>query len=121
MFSSYFNKTISLDELLDKLDYEQVAQQRDLLDFLNFILTKEIPHYCYNKECNEKLFFSNVYYYNKIDGRFTLKEFVKIWSAPHNLKQFSKWKIDIPFYCCKCFKKQIMEAKTIHSVGHNSY
>ena len=108
IFSAYLNKSINLTELLHKLDYEQVNNQKELFNFLNLILTKEFPHNCYNKYCGEKLYFSNTFDYAKKQFNLKLNEFVKIWIAPHNLENLSRWRVNIPFYCCKCFKEKIV-------------
>jgi len=107
-FSAYLNNSINLAELLHKLDYEQVCNQKELFDFLNLILTKKFPHNCYNKYCREKLYFSNTFDYAKKQLSLKLKEFVKIWIAPQNLEKFSWCRVNIPFYCCKCFKEKIV-------------
>ena len=98
------NKSISLQELLKKLDYNQVVKQRELINLLNLILTNRFPHYCFNEHCKEKLYFSNTYDYTKREFNLNLKEFVKIWVAPLNLDKFYHWHVSVPFYCCKCFK-----------------
>ncbi|MFW9948035.1 MAG: hypothetical protein ACFFDX_14520 [Candidatus Odinarchaeota archaeon] len=94
-------------ELLYKLDYEQVNNQKELFNFLNLILTQEFPHNCYNQYCREMLYFSNTFDYAKKNFNLKLKEFVKIWISPHKLKKTARWKVKIPFYCCKCFEEKI--------------
>jgi hypothetical protein len=107
LFESYLKGIIELSDVLNSLDYDQIQNQTELYNFLNLLLTKKYPHRCYNHTCRKLLYFSNTFYYAKKLMGFELKEFIKIWIAPANLQKYKKWKINIPFYCCNCYKKRI--------------
>jgi len=106
IFEDYLNGQINLEELIFKLDYNKIQEQIELFNALNLIMTKEYPHKCYNENCQKQLFFSDTYKNAKEHLKLHLKEFVKIWICPYNLKQLKNLSITIPFYCCNCFKKK---------------
>lgn len=112
LFASYLNSLIDLDEVLLKLDYNRIANQKELFNFLNLLLSDKFPHICYNEFCREKLYFSNTFETAKKDLNFTLKEFVKIWITPHNLGNFKVWDIKIPFFCCNCYQGKFKDKKS---------
>jgi hypothetical protein len=85
---AYFSNLIDLDELLLKLDYNQISDQKELFNYLNFLLAEKFPHRCYNDFCGNKLYFSNTFEFAKKHLDLTLKEFIKIWTTPHNLGKF---------------------------------
>ena len=101
IIESYLNCEIDLEELIFKLDYDKVKEQIELFNTLNLILTNEYPHKCYNENCQKKLFFSNSFNNAKEHLKLPLKEFVIIWIAPYNLKQYEDLNICIPFFCFK--------------------
>lgn len=107
LFRAYFNKLVEFDELLLKLDYIRISNQKELFNFLNFLLTEKFPHRCYNKFCGNKLYFSNTFEFAQKHLSLTLKDFVKIWVIPHNLGRFKVQNIEIPFFCCKCYEKEL--------------
>jgi hypothetical protein len=107
IIESYLNYEIDLEDLIFKLDYDKVQEQIELFNTLNLILTNEYPHKCYNKNCQKKLFFSNSFNNAKEHLKLPLKEFVIIWIAPYNLKQYEGLNISIPFFCCDCYKKNV--------------
>ena len=65
LIRAYFNKLIGLDELLLKLDYNRILNQKELFDYLNFLLTEKFPHKCCNRSCDSKLYFSNTFEFAK--------------------------------------------------------
>lgn len=107
LIRAYFNKLITLDDLLQKLDYSQVSEQKDLFNYLNFLLTKKYPHKCYNELCNNKLFFSNTFEFAKKHLNLKLSEFVKIWTTSRNLLKFKVRSLEILFFCCECYEKEL--------------
>jgi len=107
ILESYLNYEIDLEELIFKLDYNKVQEQIELFNTLNLILTNEYPHKCYNENCQKKLFFSNSFNNAKEYLKLPLKDFVIIWIAPYNLKQYEDLNISIPFFCCECYKKKV--------------
>jgi len=109
LFRAYFNNLIDLDELLLKLDYTRISDQKELLNFLNFLLTEKFPHRCYNECCGNKIYFSNTFEFAQKQLNLTLKEFVKIWITPHNLGNFKVRRLEIPFFCCKCFERKVKD------------
>ncbi|MFX0059165.1 MAG: hypothetical protein ACFE8J_12770 [Candidatus Heimdallarchaeota archaeon] len=111
LFESYLKGMIELDDVLEGLDYDRIQSQTELYNFLNLLLTNKFPHYCYNHNCEKKLYFSNTYYYAKESEKLSLKEFVRIWITPHNLYKYKNWKIYIPFFCCDCYKKRCLFKK----------
>ena len=111
LFKAYFNKLMSLDEILAKLDYDQILSQKELYNFLNLLLTENFPHVCYNEICQKKLYFSNTFDTAKKFLDLSLKTFIRIWITPHNLGKFSTWNIKIPFFCCKCYEERLKYKK----------
>lgn len=111
LFEAYLKGLIQLDDILEGLDYERIQNQTELYNFLNLLLTNKFPHYCYNQNCEKKLYFSNTFHYAKVFQKLSLKEFVRIWIAPHNLHKYKRWKIFIPFFCCDCYKKEALLRK----------
>jgi hypothetical protein len=107
VIEAYFKKTLELDEVLLQLDYSQIVNQTELFNFLNLILTNKYPHKCFNLSCRKKLFFSNTFDNAKKYLDLTLQQFVRIWIAPHNLGKYKNWSINIPFFCCECYKTKI--------------
>ena len=107
LFRAYFSSLMELDELLLKLDYNRISNQKELLNFLNFLLTEKFPHRCYNEFCGNKLYFSNTFEFAIKHLHLTLKEFVKIWIIPYNLGKFKVRNIEILFFCCKCYERKI--------------
>ena len=114
LFSAYFNSLMELDELLLKLDYHRISNQKELFNFLNFLLTEKFPHSCYNEFCDNKLHFSNMFKFAKKHLDLTLKEFVKIWITPHNLGNFKVRSIEIIFFCCKCYERKLKDLKSLY-------
>ncbi|MFW9937539.1 MAG: hypothetical protein ACFFD5_07810 [Candidatus Thorarchaeota archaeon] len=106
LFEAYLKGMVELDDILEILDYERIQNQTELYNFLNLLLTNKFPHYCFNQNCEKKLYFSNTFHYAKESQNFSLKEFVKIWITPHNLYKYKKWNISIPFFCCDCYKNE---------------
>lgn len=104
LIRTYFSKLIDLDELLLKLDYNRILDQKELFNYLNFLLTEKFPHKCYNQSCGDKLYFSNTFKFAKKELNLSLKEFVKVWVPSHNLDKFKAENIEILFYCCKCYE-----------------
>ncbi len=103
LLEGYLNGEIDIDELILKLDYNKVIEQRDLFFSLNLILSNKYPHNCYNKNCRKKLFFSNTF--NQAQKTFSLKQLARLWVGPYNLKKNKKkMNVRIPFFCCNCFK-----------------
>jgi len=86
--SAYLNNLMEIDELLFKLDYGQIANQKELFNFLNFLLTEKFPHECYNKYCGNKLYFSNTFEFARKHLELSLKEFVKLWTTSYDLGKF---------------------------------
>ncbi len=109
LFRAYFNSLMELDELLLKLDYSRILSQKELFNFLNFLLIEKFPHRCYNEFCGNKLYFSNTFEFAKKHLNLTLKEFVKIWTTPHNLGNYKARSIEILFFCCKCYERKIKD------------
>ena len=106
IFEDYLNGQINLEELIFKLDYNKIQEQIELFNALNLIMTKKYPHKCYNENCQKQLFFSDTYKNAKEHLKLNLKDFVRIWIYPYNLKQQKNLNVTIPFYCCYCFKKK---------------
>ena len=44
LFRAYFNSLMELDELLLKLDYNRISNQKELFNFLNFLLTEKFQN-----------------------------------------------------------------------------
>ena len=109
LFRAYFKSLIELDELLLKLDYSRISKQKELLNFLNFLLTENFPHRCYNEFCGNKLYFSNTFEFAEKHFNLTLREFVKIWITPHNLGKLKVRSIEILFFCCKCYERKLKD------------
>ncbi|MHA2472213.1 MAG: hypothetical protein ACXAES_03150 [Promethearchaeota archaeon] len=109
LISAYLNNLIELDELLLKLDYCQITNQKELFNFLNFLLTERFPHECYNKFCGNKLHFSNTYEFAKRHLNLTLKEFVELWTISHDLGTFKVRSIKILFFCCNCYERNLKD------------
>ena len=109
LIRAYFSNLMELDELLLKLDYNRISNQKELFNFLNFLLTEKFPHRCYNKFCGNKIYFSNTFEFAKKCLNLTLKEFVKIWITPHTLGKFKVRSIEILFFCCKCYENRIKD------------
>ena len=109
LFKDYFNSLMGLDELLLKLDCSRISSQKELFNYLNFLLTEKFPHKCYNELCGNKLYFSNTFEFAKKRLNLTLKEFVKIWITPHTLGKFKARSIEILFYCCKCYESKLKD------------
>ncbi len=109
LFRAYFNSLMELDELLLKLDYNRISNQKELFNFLNFLLTEKFPHRCYNEFCGNKLYFSNTFKFARKRLNLTLKEFVKIWITPHNLGKNKARSIEILFFCCKCYESKLKD------------
>ena len=107
LIRAYFNKSLELDELLLKFDYDRISNQKELFNFLNFLLTEKFPHRCYNEFCGNKLFFSNMFEFAKKHLNLTLKEFVKLWITPNNLGKVKVRSIEILFFCCKCYESKL--------------
>jgi hypothetical protein len=107
LIRSYLSNLMDLDELLFKLDYDRIAEQKELFNFLNFLLTEKFPHRCYNENCRSKLFFSDTYEFAKKHLNLTLKEFVKFWISSHNLGKIKVRSINILFFCCKCYESKL--------------
>ena len=107
LIRSYLSNLMDLDELLLKLDYNRISDQKELLNYLNFLLTEKFPHRCYNEFCGNKLYFSNTYEFAKKHLNLTLKEFVKLWITPQNLGKIKVRSIDILFFCCKCYESKL--------------
>ena len=105
----YFSSLIDLDELLLKLDYNRISNQKELFNFLNYLLTENFPHSCYNKICGNKLYFSNTFEFAKKHLNLTLKEFVKLWITPNILGKFKVRSIEILFFCCKCYERKLKD------------
>ena len=42
-FRAYFNNLMELDEMLLKLDYNRISNQKELLNYLNFLLSEKFP------------------------------------------------------------------------------
>jgi len=109
LIRAYFSRLIELDEFLLKLDYDRISDQKELYNFLNFLLTEKFPHNCYNEICDNKIYFSNTYEFAKKPLNLTLKEFVKIWIIPHHLGKFKVRSLEIPFFCCKCYERKFKD------------
>ncbi len=107
LFRAYFNSLMELDELLLKLDYNRISNQKELFNFLNFLLTEKFPHRCYNESCGSKVYFSDTFEFAKKHLNLTLKEFVKIWITPNNLGNYKARSIVILFFCCKCYETKL--------------
>ncbi len=107
LFRAYFNSLIELDELLLMMDYNRISNQKELFNFLNFLLTEKFPHRCYNESCSNKIYFSNTFEFAKKHLNLTLREFVKIWITPHTLGKFKVRRIEILFFCCKCYERKV--------------
>jgi len=107
LFRAYFSNLMELDELLLKLDYTRISNQKELFNHLNFMLTEKIPHKCYNEFCGDKIYFSNTFKFAKKHLDLTLKEFVKIWITPHTIGKFKVRSIEILFFCCKCYERKL--------------
>jgi hypothetical protein len=105
LIRAYFSRLINLDELLLKLDYIRILDQKELFDYLNFLLTEKFPHKCYNESCGSKLYFSNTFDYAKKQLNLSLKEFVNIWTHFQNLDKFRARSIEVLFFCCKCYER----------------
>jgi len=106
LIRAYFSSLMKLDELLLKLDYSRISNQKELFNFLNFLLTEKFPHKCYNEFCGNKIYFSNTFEFAKKHLNLTLKEFVKLWITPHTLGKFKARSIEILFFCCKCYESK---------------
>lgn len=109
LIRSYFSKLIDLDELLMNLDYNRISDQKELFNYLNFLLTENFPHKCHNEFCSNKLHFSNTFEFAKNHLNLTLKGFVKLWITPRNLGKFKVRSIEIQFFCCKCYERKLKE------------
>ena len=109
LFRVYFSNLMELDELLLKLDYNRISNQKELFNFLNFLLTEKFPHRCYNGFCGNKIYFSNTFEFAKKRLNLTLKEFVQIWITPYTLGKFKVRSIEILFFCCKCYESKIKD------------
>ena len=109
LIRAYFNRAIELEEFLLKLDYDRISDQRELFNFLNFLLTEKFPHRCYNEFCGNKVYFSNMFEFAKKHLNLTLKEFVKIWITLYNLGKFKLRSIEILFFCCKCYERKVID------------
>jgi hypothetical protein len=103
LIRAYFSRLIDLDELLIKLDYDRILDQKELFNYLNFLLTERFPHICYKEGCGSKLYFSNTFDYAKKQLHLSLKEFVNIWTHYQNL-EFKVRSIEVLFFCCKCYE-----------------
>ena len=108
LIRSYFNKSLELDEFLLKLDYSRISDQKELYDFLNFLLTEKFPHKCFNDSCGAKLYFSNTFEYAKKNLNLTLQAFVKLWTTSYNLERVKVHSIEILFYCCNCYEANLL-------------
>ena len=86
LFRAYFNNLMELNELLLKLDYNRISNQKELFDFLNFLLTEKFPHRCYIESCGKKIYFSNTFEFAKKHLNLPLKEFVKIWITNYKIE-----------------------------------
>jgi hypothetical protein len=104
LIRAYFSKLIDLDELLLKLDYGRILDQKELYNYLNFLMTEKFPHRCYNERCGSKLYFSNTFEFAEKQLKLSLKEFVNIWTHSQNLNRFKVRSIEFLFYCCKCYE-----------------
>jgi hypothetical protein len=104
LIRGHLSGLIDLDELLMKLDYDRISDQKELFNYLNFLLTEKFPHYCHNENCYSKLYFSNTFEFARKHLNLRLDEFVKIWTASRNLGKFKVRSIEILFYCCKCYE-----------------
>jgi len=109
LFRVYFNGLMELDELLLKLDYSRISSQKELFNYLNFLLSEKFPHICYNESCSNKLYFSNTLEFAKKHLNLTLREFVKLWITPHNFGKFKVRSIEILFFCCKCYESKLKD------------
>ena len=109
LIRAYFNRAIELEEFLLKLDYIRISNQKELFNFLNFLLTEKFPHRCNNEFCSNKLYFSDTFKFAKKHLNLTLKEFVKIWIKPHNLGKLKVRSIEILFFCCKCYERKFKD------------
>lgn len=107
LIRSYLSNLMDLDELLLKLDYERIAEQKELFNFLNFLLTEKFPHRCYDENCRRKIYFSDTFDFAKKHLNLTLKEFVNFWISSHNLGKIKVRSIDILFFCCKCYDSKL--------------
>jgi hypothetical protein len=107
--SAYLNNLMEIDELLFKLDYGQIAKQKELFNFLNFLLTEKFPHKCYNKYCGNKLYFSNTFEFARKHLELSLKEFVKLWTTSYDLGKFKVRNVKIQFYCCECYERKLKD------------
>ena len=109
LISAHLNNLMELDELLLKLDYCQITNQKELFNFLNFLLTEKFPHECYNKYCGDKLYFSNTFEFARRHLGLTLKEFVKLWTTPYDLGKFKVRSVKILFFCCECYERKLKD------------
>ncbi|MHA2288954.1 MAG: hypothetical protein ACXABG_09210 [Promethearchaeota archaeon] len=109
LFRTYFSSLIELDELLLRLDYDRISDQKELYNFLNFLLTEKFPHKCYHELCDNKLYFSNTFDFAKKQLNLTMKEFVKIWIIRHSTIKLKVRSIEIAFFCCKCYEGRVKE------------
>jgi hypothetical protein len=57
LIRSYINNLMELDELLLKMDYDRILEQKELFNYLNFLLTEKSPHRCYNEFCGNSYIF----------------------------------------------------------------
>ena len=109
LFRANFSSLMELDELLLKLNYSRISNQKELFNFLNFLLIEKFPHRCYNEFCDNKLHFSNTLEFAIKHLNLTLKEFVKIWITPHTLGKLKVRSIEILFFCCKCYETKLKD------------
>ena len=109
LIRAYFNRSLELDEFLQKLDYDRILDQKELYNFLNFLLTERIPHQCYNNSCRAKLYFSNTFEYAKKHLNMTLQTFVNLWTTSCNLEKVKVRSLEIEFYCCKCYETNLVK------------
>jgi len=52
LIEGYLSNEINLEELISKLDYNQVKEQSELFNFLNLLMTNKFQRRCYNEFCN---------------------------------------------------------------------
>ncbi|MFX0012023.1 MAG: hypothetical protein ACFE9R_17035 [Candidatus Hermodarchaeota archaeon] len=113
LIRSYLSNLMDLYELLFKLDYDRIEEQKELFNFLNFLLTEKFPHRCYDENCGSKLYFSDTFNFAKKHLNLTLKEFVKLWITPSFLNNIKVKNVEIQFFCCKCFESIGQSSKDI--------
>src|SRR3989304_5374782 len=90
LIEGYLSNEINLEELISKLDYNQVKEQSELFNFLNLLMTNKFQRRCYNEFCNKLIYFSDAFNYAKMFQNYALKEFSKIWIGPDQLKKKKK-------------------------------